>query len=238
MPAAAPLASPTVSARRVIAVTLAVALIAAPSASADGDPASDVLLTDDVFFPYAPRTSPVLAQALERLLARVRAGGYPIKVALIGSAGDLGSYPQMFNDPQRYATLLDAELSTSPHPAGAARDDPHLLVVMPGGFGGDNLGDRVDDALAGIRIEAEAQSDGLAKAALIAAARIATVNGHRTPVPREASVRLAATSRSTERGSGPPIWIFLAPVALVVAGAAVAGRVARCRAPAAGEPQE
>lgn len=221
------------SPRRVAAVTLAVALIAAPSARADGDPASDVLLTDDVFFPYAPPTSDTLARALERLLARVRADGFPIKVALIGSAGDLGSYPQMFNDPQRYATLLDAELSTSPHPGRAARDEMRLLVVMPGGFGGDNLGDRVDDALAGVRIEAEAQSDGLAKAALIAVARIATVNGHRTPVPREADVRLAATSRSTERGSGPPIWTFLAPVLLVAAGAAAAGRIGRRRGPEA-----
>jgi hypothetical protein len=229
-----------VSARRALALAVVALLAAAPTARADGDPASDVLLQADVFFPYAPATSPALAKALEGLLQRTRQGGYPMKVALIASAGDLGAYPQMFNAPQEYASLLASELPNNPHGKKSSRAElrPHLLVVMPGGFGGDNLGDAVDAALAPVTIESAAQADGLAKAALAAVARIATANGHETPVPPEASTKLAETTKSTDRGSGTPVWIFIAPVLLVVAGAVVAGRIATRRSQEAADAKK
>jgi hypothetical protein len=222
-----------VTARRAIALLLTLAVSACPAvARADGDPASDFLLQQDSYYPYAPKTSPPLRNALDGMLKRLRAKGYPMKVALIQTASDLGSYTQMFNDPQRYANLLAQELQTITH-GRAKTDQLHLLVVFPSGFAGSGLGDRVDQALAGVSVNTEAQADGLAQGAMIAAARIATANGVRTPVPREATVRLAATNKSTKR-SGPPIFVYFLPVLLVIAAALGAGRIAARRGGDAG----
>jgi hypothetical protein len=221
-----------VTARRPACLLAAVvALAAAPApAYADGDPASDFLLQQDAFYPYAPQTSKTMRNALDGLLKRTRAAGYPMKVALIESRSDLGSYPDMFNDPQRYANLLAQELQTITHGQKAA-DQLHLLVVFPAGFAGSGLGDKVDRALAPLSVNAEAQSDGLAQAAMQAVARIAAANGHPTPVPPQATVRLAATHKSTKR-SGPPIFVFIVPVLLVVGAALLAGRLTARRDPA------
>jgi hypothetical protein len=223
-----------VRARPLIALIAALAVIASPAnARADGDPASDILLQQDVYYPYAPKTSLLLRKALDGLLKRTRAAGYPLKVALIQTRSDLGSYPQMFSDPQRYANLLAQELATITH--GRAKSQVHLLVVFPSGFAGSGLGTKVNEALAPVRVNAEAQADGLAQAALEASARLATANGHRTPIPPEAKVKLAASDKSTKR-SGPPIIVFILPVLLVVGAALVAGRRAGRRdATAAGE---
>src|SRR3954454_15887728 len=208
-------------------LALCVLLLAPAAASADGDPASDFLLQQDAYYPYAPKTSPTLRTALDGLLKRTRAAGYPMKVALIETAGDLGSFPQMFNDPQRYADLLAQELSTITH-GNKSDDQLHLLVVFPSGFAGSGLGDAVNTALAPVKVNADAQSDGLVAAALEAVAPVGPANGHRTPIPPEAKAKLAATSKSTKR-SGPPIVVYLLPVLLVVAAALVTGRIARRR---------
>ena len=204
---------------------LAVVLLLAlpPGARADGDPASDVLPTQDIFFPYAPPIAAPLRTALVRVVKQAGAAGYPLKVALIESGGDLGAYPQMFNQPQRYANLLASELPTNPH--GSIRTRPHLLVVMPVGFGGDNLGDKVDSALGPVKIDPSAQSDGLARAAIEAVARLATANGHEVAVPPEAHAKLQASNRSTKRSGGPSVWVFIAPLLFVVAAIVLAGRI-------------
>jgi hypothetical protein len=146
-----------------------------------------------------------------------------MKVALIESRSDLGAYPDLFNDPQRYANLLAQELQTITHGQKVA-DQLHLLVVFPAGFAGSGLGDKVNQALAPLTVDAEAQSDGLAQAAMQAVARIAAANGHPTALPPEAKVKLAATHKSTKR-SGPPVVVFLVPVLLVVGAALLAGRL-------------
>jgi hypothetical protein len=214
--------------RRIALLALCALALFPAAARADGDPASDFLLQQDSYYPYAPATSKQLRTALDGLLKRVRDAGYPMKVALIESAGDLGSYPQLFNDPQRYADLLAQELATITH-GHKQSDQLHLLVVSPSGFAGSGLGDAVNRALAPVTVNASAQSDGLARAALEGVARVATANGHRTPIPPEAKGTLAATSKSTKR-SGPPIVVYILPALLVVAAALFAGRAARRRA--------
>ena len=210
-------------------VLTVVALLAlAPAAWADGDPASDVLPSQDVFYPYAPPTSTRLRNALDEVLKKAATAGYPMKVALIESAGDLGSYPQLFNQPQRYANLLAGELPTNPH--GGLRDPQHLLVVMPVGIGGNNLGDDVDRALEPVRVDAAAQSDGLARAAIEAVARVATANGHSVAVPPEARAQLEASNKSTKRSAGPSPWLFVGPIVFVILGIALGGRIAARRA--------
>jgi hypothetical protein len=71
---------------------LALLLIAAssvaayPQAHADGDPASDVLLAQDVFYPYQPKVTPHVEAAMEKTLrAAASADGPHLKVAIIGA---------------------------------------------------------------------------------------------------------------------------------------------------------
>ncbi len=208
------------------AVLCAVLLVPA-SARADGDPASDVLLSQDSYLPYAPTVQARLKTALEKVLKDARTAGYPMKVALINTEADLGAYPTLFNEPQRYADLLKGELATL-NPHGDPLKAVHLLVVMPGGFGGSNLGDGVDKALNGIDIQGNAASNGLARAAIAAVARIATSNGHSVPVPPEASLKLGKSTASAKRKSTSPL-VFALPAVLLFAGLFVAGRLANRR---------
>lgn len=214
---------------RRLALLLAAAVLAvSPGAAlANGDPASDVLLSQDTFLPYVPETQERLQTALEDVVAEAGDAGFPMKVALINSERDLGAYPTLFNQPQEYADLLTQNLATL-NPHGDPVKDVRLLVVMPGGFGGNNLGERVDDALGPIAIQGEAQSDGLAKAALEAVARLATVNGSRVPTPPEADLTLAAQDAGDDGGASPVLY-FAAPAVLLFGGLFVAGRLARRR---------
>jgi hypothetical protein len=206
--------------RRAALLAVAVLALAPAAALADGDPASDVLLAQDVYYPYAPKVSAQLTTALNRLAKRVRVAGYPMKVALIEAPSDLGAYPNLFGDTQSYANLLAKEI--------AFNSRPHLLVVMPSGFAGDNLGAKVDSALNGIAIDQPAKSDGLAKAALAAVARIASSNGHPTPVPPEAKVAVAASKSSSKR-STPSLLVYGGPVLLVLIAVGVLLVVSRRR---------
>jgi hypothetical protein len=113
----------------VLAVSLAAAAGAATAAPAlaDGDPASDVLLFQPAFFPYASPSTGAKAELLGAVAAAKKAG-YTIRVAVIQSRRDLGAVPQLFGKPQLYARFLDAELRSAGY-VGA------LAVVMPQGFG-------------------------------------------------------------------------------------------------------
>jgi GNAT superfamily N-acetyltransferase len=213
---------------RLIALMVACALLAFPATSyADGDPASDVLLSQDVFFPYAPKAAPRLSNALTNLLKRTRQAGYPMKVALIESPGDLGANGTLFGRPLDYANLLAQELGTLRHGTQGG-GDLHLLVVMPAGFSGAGLGDRVDEALGPVQIQADAQSDGLARAAIEAVARLASANGHSTPIPPEAKLALAPRAQSTKR-SGTSVLPFVLPLAVVAIALVVTGLVSARR---------
>jgi hypothetical protein len=211
-----------------IALVAALALLASPAAArADGDPASDILLRQDAFFPYAPATAKRLSGALTRLLERTRRSGYPMKVALIQSEGDLGANADLFGEPLQYANLLADELRTLRH-GNARNEELHLLVVMPTGFSGAGLGARVDEALNPVRIESAAQSDGLARAGIEAVARLASVNGYPTPIPPEARLALAPRNESTKR-PGSSALPYVLPLGVVVITIAVSSLVAARR---------
>lgn len=165
------------TARRATALLSLVAALLTPAlAHADGDPASDVLLFQDAYLPYFPAPSKPEAQTLSRLLEQVSRDGYPMKVAVIQTSGDLGAYPDLFDRPEDYAKLLESEIVFRVK-------KPHLLIVMPGGLAGRNLGPDAQEVLDDIEIDTEAQSDGLVRAALEAVAKIASANGHPTEVP-------------------------------------------------------
>jgi hypothetical protein len=212
---------------RLLCLLVALGLLGAPAvAYADGDPASDILLQDDVFFPYAPKTAPRLSRALTGVLRRTRRAGYPMKVALIESPNDLGADGGLFGDPISYANVLATELLTLRH--GYPSEPLHLLVVMPNGFSGVGLGNRVDAALRPIKLDAAAQSDGLARAAIEAVARIATLDGHPTAIPPEAKLALSPRHQSTTR-PGPSALPFVLPVAAIAIVLLIGGRLAQRR---------
>ena len=106
-------------------VLLALAFAVA-GAHADGDPASDVLYTENVYLPYdAP--PPAATSALKKAIESAYARHYRIKVAVIGSQVDLGAVPSLWGKPTQYAKFLGTELET--FYVGP------LLIVMPQGFG-------------------------------------------------------------------------------------------------------
>jgi hypothetical protein len=108
-------------------VILAAAAARPPAAHADGDPASDVLLYQPVYFPYKPAPAAV-KRRLTGLVRSANSQGYQIRVAVVQSRQDLGSVAELFQKPPPvYARFLSAELTS----AWRYR----VLVVMPAGYG-------------------------------------------------------------------------------------------------------
>ena len=113
--------------RRVLVLAAAAALLAVPAAQANGDPASDVLLTQKVYFPLDAPLPNSDREALQKTVDEANARGYPIRVALIPFTSDLGTAVSLWRHPQDYSKFLGSEL------AFVYRN--RLLVVQPSGFG-------------------------------------------------------------------------------------------------------
>jgi hypothetical protein len=185
--------------RGIIALVV-VALAWAPAgARADGDPASDVLLLQNVYYPYQPPVSRALRAQLDDLAKRAAKAGFPIKVALIAAKGDLGVVPEMLGHAQRYARFLEPEIVYN-------RPVP-LLTVMAGGYGTQATGPRGPAVVAALPPPG-AGSDALARGAIAAVQRLAAANGH----PLDVS-GLGAGKRSS--GGGAPLALVFAPLALL-----------------------
>jgi hypothetical protein len=187
-----------------LAVALSSALLSAQRAVADADPASDILLGSQVFYPYQPPVSPALQKQLGQTLNGLKANGLNLKVAIIQSAVDLGALPNIFGKPQQYADFLDKEISfNTPQP---------LLVVMPSGFGVSHAG--AAGALKGLKIDAARKSDGLAEAAIQAVQRIAKANGKSTTG--------ASASGTGSSGGSSSLITFGVPIVVILLGVAAA----------------
>jgi hypothetical protein len=141
------------------------ALGAAAHARADRDPASDSLVTQNVFLSYhSPSTSDV--DALARATGAVYERGERVKVALIFDVQDLGSIPSLFGQPANYAQFLGLEL-------GLWYKGP-LLVAMPAGFGFYDDGRSTaaaDQVLQAVSMDGSSP-DGLAESATTAVDRL------------------------------------------------------------------
>jgi hypothetical protein len=198
---------------RSASVLAALAVLLAPCgvALADGDPASDVLLGQDVFLPYS-QISSRLERQLYAVCDAARRDGYPLKVALIAARSDLGVVPALFDKPQAYARFLSAELSSVV--AGP------VLVVMPSGFGLAVQGhQRSVSALAGVHPGAGA--DALATAALSAIRRLAASAGR--PLGSIGGGSSAGASPATIRHAVTAMLVLAALAALWI-GAALRAR--------------
>jgi hypothetical protein len=124
--------------RAPIRLLVLVAALALPAAApADGDPASDVLVSQDIFTPY-PAPSADARTSLANAVRTINVSGDRVKVAVIASRTDLGSVPSLFGKAQDYAKFLGIELSF-------IYKGP-LLIVMPSGFGFSDAGRSVPAA--------------------------------------------------------------------------------------------
>jgi hypothetical protein len=154
-------------------VLAAVALSFPAAAQANGDPASDYLLVQDVFLPFNAKIDADAVTRLREVVAGAERGGYKIKVALILSRYDLGTAFSLYNQPQRYALFLGLELSFI--------YQGRLLVVMPAGYGFAVNG-RSDPLSSSVLRSLPApgrDATKLANAASVAVTRLATASGHR-----------------------------------------------------------
>jgi hypothetical protein len=155
------------------------ACLCAPAAArANGDPASDYLLAQNVFLPFTTKIDNNQVQRLDALLRKSSKAGFRIRVAVILSPSDLGTAFSLFGKPQKYAAFLGLELSF------VYRD--RLLVVMPNGYGytvnadPDSKGTAVLKKLPPPGRDATKEVEG----AIVGVQRLAAAEGHRLAVPK------------------------------------------------------
>ncbi len=182
-------------------------LLFAAAALADGDPASDTLLGQNVFYPYSP-TAVSAQRTLNAETAAAKKAGVPIKVALIQAPTDLGVIPSLFGKPQQYADFLDQEISF--------KGKQLLLVVMANGYGTEGLPPAATRAAAALKPPAGKSSTDLAQAAIVAVDKLADAAGH----PIKGVPGIPGSSSASGGGSSTtPIVIGLIVAALLVTGA-------------------
>ena len=174
-------------------------LLISATAGANGDPASDILLQSKIYFP-TQRVGVQEATDLKKIVASANAKGYAIRVALIEDESDLGTVPNLLNQPQKYSEFLGPEIRF------VYKGD--LLVVMPTGLGLTTTDQTVPPAKAieGMQVEAGGSPNGLALTAGEAVAALAKASGH----------PLASSGKSGGGGGGAVVGIVVAVVLLVL----------------------
>ena len=152
------------------------AAVAAQSARADGDPASDYLLGAKIFLPYDAKFPPKQAAELTGLIDAANKAGYKIRVAILWSDYDMGSVTTLWRKPRTYARFLGLELGFV--------YKQRLLIVMPNGFGFNWPKHPVTDeyALLGT-IPIRAGATGLLTAASAAVTKLAAASGVTVAAP-------------------------------------------------------
>jgi hypothetical protein len=113
--------------KRATVLVALLALLLPAAARANGDPASDVLLTNQVFLPFEAPISKQAAQELRATVAEANQKGFKIRVAVIAFTGDLGTAVSLWRKHQAYSKFLWSEI--------AFVYSNRLLVAMPSGFG-------------------------------------------------------------------------------------------------------
>ena len=157
--------------RTVLLLVLAATCVAAPTARADGDPASDYLYAAKVFLPYDAKFPKAEARKFTALVQSVNKAGFKIRVAVIWSSYDMGSVTSLYGKPKTYAKFLGIELSFV--------YKQRLLIVEPAGFGFNwpKHTTTSEDALLA-RIPVGPGSAGLLAAAQEAVTKLAAASGY------------------------------------------------------------
>lgn len=176
-------------------------------ARGDGDPASDVLATQNLFLPADAGASARQQAQLEAVLAAAARRGYPVRLALIASSSDLGSITALWRQPHQYAQFLGQELSLV--------SNARVLVAMPDGFGLFHPGHAVPAEQAELlRLRPAGSTAALATAALAAVDNLAQASGHAIPSAVAATVQSAKTST---RSRDTVAWLLFAAGAILIA---------------------
>jgi hypothetical protein len=159
--------------RQAAIVAALLALLVAPAARADGDPASDILYGVNVFLSLVSPQTSAKGRELERLTAESANQGLILKVAVIQSPNDLGAIPQLYGNAGKYARFLRTELTW-----GGFKGT--LIVVMkglPGGAAATGPAAAVARArLSRLKIPPGATLDQLASVAIRAVHVVAAAN--------------------------------------------------------------
>lgn len=113
---------------RLAAIAVLAAALLPATARADADPPSDFLLSQPLYLPFFGGAKPSNESAtyLHDVVTTSNKSGYKIKVAVIGSRGDLGGVFSLFGHPTKYAPFLAREIAFSYR--------GRLLTSMPQGF--------------------------------------------------------------------------------------------------------
>jgi hypothetical protein len=173
-------------------------LLVAPVARADGDPASDYLLSMSAFVPPDANISSGDAKQLNAVLADAKARGFEIRVALIATTYDMGSVGTLFRQPRQYSRFLGQELFFV--------YKGRLLVVMPNGYGVSRGGKAVPSSQQLVDRLPHPGTNGhaLATGATAAVRKLAAAAGVNVPLPKIAA------------GKGHSDWFLIGIIALVV----------------------
>jgi hypothetical protein len=165
--------------RRLAALFVVTVCLCGPSAArANGDPASDYLLAQNVFLPFTAKIDNNEVQRLNALLREAHKAGFTIRVAVILNPSDLGTAFSLFGKPQKYAEFLGLELSF------VYRN--RLLVVMPNGYGYGVNGTPDPKASAVLKKLPPPRRDATkeVEAAIVAVQQLAAAEGVQLAVPK------------------------------------------------------
>jgi hypothetical protein len=202
----------------ILAAVLLLALAVVSAARADGDPASDFLYLGTLYPSFVNPPSQGPGGDLRGLLAASKARGYPIKVALIETKQDLGQYPQLFNEPQRYADLLASELTiykklrapvivVTPNGLAAAGNERH------GGALAEVTHARAAALLRGLDAPHGSNGDDFAKVAIAAVRQVARAGGHPLPDKVAPVADSSAPLTGAAKKKGVSAWVLAGAVA-------------------------
>lgn len=189
--------------RRALLVTAIVAALACvPTALADGDPASDYLLSQQTFLPFDANIPAATSERLAGVVRNANQNGYRIRIAVIATRYDLGAVTALWKQPKTYASFLAAEIAF-------VYKGP-LLIVMPNGLGFHAPGGATKAGyreLAGVR--PAPGISGLMTAAVSGVEKLAAAHGIQARPP--------AAAPPTKRSHGNGTGILIAVVGGVVA---------------------
>jgi hypothetical protein len=190
--------------RRAAVLAALALLVVVPAARADGDPASDYLLSQPTFVPPDIGVPKAYEAQLDATVAAAKARGYTIRVALIGTKYDMGSVGVLWKRPAQYARFLGKELYFV--------YKGRLLVVMPNGLAVSKGGVPVPaDQKIVDRIPAPGSNGAaLASAATTAVSRLAANAGVVFPVPKLGHVATSSTNRDRLTIAGVVVVALLA----------------------------
>jgi hypothetical protein len=208
---------------RALIAALVLLVLAPGAARADGDPASDVLPEQPVFFGSALDLKSKQAAQLDALARQAKQQGFEVNVAVISRLEDMGSATQYWGDMDNYGAFLAGEIGCCVK--------GRLLIVMPDGIGVTYLG---HSSTADRKVVSALPAPGedatkLMPAAMDAIVKLAAKSGVSlavpdvTPAPNGVSQRAThaaapnvGTASGGSSGGGGGVTLYLLPIAAVV----------------------